>query len=81
MSLGTFTTFDSDRCRWRFGNGDYSDACTADEYGQQRRRGWTNIVCNPDLKERAVLVAASEWTACEYELTVASPEVCGPYGP
>jgi hypothetical protein len=74
--LGKFSRFDGEQCRWRFDNGDESSGCTMDENGQRRRRGWVNLQCDPNLKERAVLVAVRESAACEYELTISSPETC-----
>lgn len=79
--IGDFTTFYSDRCRWRIAHGQETSDCTLDEYGQRRRRGWVNLQCNPTLKGRAALVAVSEPAKCEFELTVQSPEVCPPLPP
>jgi hypothetical protein len=80
-SLGNFTRFDGERCRWRVENGDASSSCTTNEYGHPRRRGWVNLRCNPDLKERARLVAVNEVAACDFELTVESPSACPPAAP
>jgi hypothetical protein len=79
--LGVFTSFESERCRWRMEHGDDDPACTTDEYGRRRRRGWVNLRCNPYIKERARLVAATQPATCDYQLTVHSPEVCGPPPP
>jgi hypothetical protein len=76
-SLGNFARFDSTRCRWRIENGTDDPACTMDDYGQARRRGWVNAVCDETLLDtRAKLLAAWEPVPCEYELTAATREVC-----
>jgi hypothetical protein len=78
-SLGTFASFDRERCRWRVENGTYDPDCTLDAYGQRRRRAGINVQCNTTaLETRAAVVAAYEPATCEYELIVESPELCGP---
>jgi hypothetical protein len=77
VSLGKFSLFDRERCRWRIDGGDEASECTPDEYGQRRRRGWINLKCDPSPRgRRAEVLEASEPSTCEYELTVASAELC-----
>jgi hypothetical protein len=78
LSLGTFTRFDGEQCRWRVENGTDDPTCTADEYGQRRHRGWVNMLCNQNMRERTRLLTVNELAACEFELIVQSPEVCPP---
>jgi hypothetical protein len=77
-SLGKFSFFDRERCRWRAENGTDDPGCTPDAYGQRRRRAWVNLWCDETIVDaRAKVVLASEPVACEYEVMVASRELCG----